>query len=155
MFSTKRTSVTLSVKSEKIQSFRQHKWVVQQTRFDKPCYPETIRHVLRNQYFNRKIERKKPLISTNNQQTRLKLAKQHLNLDTNFYHVMLWVCMSAAGVRKMHLIESTMDTPKYLGVLKANLLENVQIVEIRDSTRTMPQNISRICDASHHKITRH
>lgn len=35
--------------------------------------------------------------------------------------VMVWGCMSARGVRKLHFIEGTMDYKMYIDILKNNL----------------------------------
>lgn len=47
-------------------------------------------------------------------------------------HVMVWGCMSAAGVGNLHFIEGNMDKWMYLNILKKNLHESTANLGIRD-----------------------
>lgn len=55
-------------------------------------------------------------------------------------HVMVWACMSAAGVGKLQFIESTMDKMVYLNILKDNLLQSAEQLGIEDTFRFYQDN---------------
>lgn len=55
-------------------------------------------------------------------------------------NVMVWACMSAAGVGNLEFIESTMDKTRYLEILKGNLLESAEKLGIRDNFRFYQDN---------------
>lgn len=55
-------------------------------------------------------------------------------------HVMVWACMSAAGVGKLQFIESTMDKLVYLNILKNNLLQSAEKLGIKDTFRFYQDN---------------
>lgn len=55
-------------------------------------------------------------------------------------HVMVWACMSAAGVGKLQFIDSTMDKSVYLKILKDNLLQSAADLGIKDTFRFYQDN---------------
>lgn len=59
-------------------------------------------------------------------------------------HVVVWGCMSSAGVGKLEIIESTMTKHVYLDLLQLNLLRSSEDVGIRDIFRFYQDN-----DAKH------
>lgn len=62
--------------------------------------------------------------------------------------VMVWGCMSAAGIGKLSFIETTMDSKGYLNILQQNLLESARQLGIRNDFIFMhdndPKHTSRI-----------
>lgn len=55
-------------------------------------------------------------------------------------HVMVWGCMSSAGVGKLEFIESTMTKEVYLDLLQRNLLQSAEDLGIRDTFRFYQDN---------------
>lgn len=54
--------------------------------------------------------------------------------------VMVWGCMSAAGVGNLHFIEGNMDQHQYLRILKQNLAESAEKLGIRDTFQFYQDN---------------
>lgn len=69
---------------------------------------------------------------------------QAKNLKATVKHgggsVMVWACMSAAGVGNLQFIETTMDKTAYLEILKANLLQSAEKLGIADVFRFYQDN---------------
>lgn len=69
---------------------------------------------------------------------------QAKNLKATVKHgggsVMVWACMSAAGVGKLEFIETTMDKMRYLDILRSNLLDSAEKLGIRDNFRFYQDN---------------
>lgn len=55
-------------------------------------------------------------------------------------HVMVWGCMSSAGVGNLVFIDDTMDKTVYLNLLKSNLLQSAEKLGIRDRFRFYQDN---------------
>lgn len=55
-------------------------------------------------------------------------------------HVMVWGCMSSAGVGNLVFIEETMDITVYLNLLKDNLLQSADKLGIREGFRFYQDN---------------
>lgn len=55
-------------------------------------------------------------------------------------HVMVWGCMSSAGVGRLEFIDSTMNKEVYLDLLKQNLLQSAEDLGIRDTFRFYQDN---------------
>lgn len=55
-------------------------------------------------------------------------------------HVMVWGCVSAAGVGNLHFIEGNMDRFMYLNILKQNLVASARKLEIADDFRFYQDN---------------
>lgn len=54
--------------------------------------------------------------------------------------LMVWACMSAAGVGNLEFIETTMDKGKYLDILKSNLIQSAQKLGIKEDFRFYQDN---------------
>lgn len=74
--------------------------------------------------------------------TNTELKKE--NLKATVKHgggsVMVWACMSAAGVGNLEFIEETMDKMKYLNILKNNLLQSAENLGVRQQFRFYQDN---------------
>ena len=46
--------------------------------------------------------------------------------------LMIWGCMSAAGVGKIHFVKGIMDSKYYIATLKDNVLESAESFGIKD-----------------------
>ena len=57
--------------------------------------------------------------------------------------VMVWACMSAAGVGNLQFIETTMDKQVYLGILKSKAQRNLEYRRDFDITKIMTQSTNR------------
>lgn len=55
-------------------------------------------------------------------------------------HVMVWGCMSSAGVGKLVFIDDTMDKHVYLDLLKNNLLQSAEKLGVREGFRFYQDN---------------
>ena len=45
---------------------------------------------------------------------------------------MVWACKSSSGVGNLHFIVSTINKDMYLNILKANLLQSIENLGIKD-----------------------
>lgn len=55
-------------------------------------------------------------------------------------HVMVWGCMSSAGVGNLVFIDSTMDKKQYLKILQDNLVQSAEQLGIKESFRFYQDN---------------
>ena len=54
--------------------------------------------------------------------------------------VMVWGCMSSAGVGNLEFIEGTMDKNMYLNILRRNLLQSAENLDIKEKFRFYQDN---------------
>ncbi|GFY47776.1 transposable element Tcb1 transposase [Trichonephila inaurata madagascariensis] len=78
----------------------------------KKVHPETLRRILRSGGYNGRVSRKKPFISSVNQQKRLDFASAHVDKDFDFWKTVVFTDESKFNV--FGKIDSNLKTKHFL-----------------------------------------